>query len=59
MPRVRCIMLCWLLLPFLGWADDGELRADLHEEIVQVPMVFDGFFGKKALQLTATSKIAL
>jgi dienelactone hydrolase len=55
MPRVRCIMLCLLLLPCLGWADDSELRADLHEEIVQVPMAFDGSFGKKALQLTATT----
>ena len=36
------------------FAQEKEINPDLNEQIVQVPMVVDGFFGKKELQLTAT-----
>jgi dienelactone hydrolase len=45
------------LLLFSGsiLAQDQEILQDLNEQIVQVPLVLDGFFGKKEIKLTATT----
>jgi dienelactone hydrolase len=53
---IRFWLLTGLLLfsPALASAQDDEILADLHEQVVQVPLVIDGFFGKKELALTAT-----
>jgi dienelactone hydrolase len=47
-----------LTLQFMSgtpWADNSELVSSLHEEIVKIPMVLDGFWGKKEILLTATA----
>jgi dienelactone hydrolase len=48
-----------LIVIILFWAapasaQDDEILAELNEQIVKVPMVIDGFFGKKEISLTAT-----
>jgi dienelactone hydrolase len=48
------LIACILFLPISGYGQDNEILSDLNEQIVQVPMVIDGFFGKKEISLTAT-----
>jgi dienelactone hydrolase len=43
-----------LFLPASASAQDDEILAELNEQIVKVPMVIDGFLGKKEIALTAT-----
>jgi dienelactone hydrolase len=47
------LALLFLMSPAV-WAQEGEINTDLNEQIVQVPLVLDGLFGKKEVQLTAT-----
>lgn len=50
-------LLCLLLLaisPTLGHAADEEIRADLHEQVVQIPVRIEGLFGAREVNLTAT-----
>ena len=50
-----CLILAVIaLIPLSILAQDEEILSDLNEQIVQVPMVLDSFFGKKEVQLTAT-----
>jgi dienelactone hydrolase len=44
-----------LLFPWPVLAQEEEILADLNEKVVQVPLVLDGFFGKKEIPLTATT----
>ena len=54
--RFRYLIVLFLLLfPWSVLAQDEEILADLNEEVVQVPLVLDGFLGKKEIQLTATT----
>ena len=48
------IIAVFIFLPWSVFAQDEEILPDLNEQIVQVPIVVDGFFGKKEGQLTAT-----
>jgi len=43
-----------VFFPLPGFTQSEEILVDLNEQIVQVPMVVDGLWGKKELQLTAT-----
>jgi dienelactone hydrolase len=43
-----------LLLPVSASAQDQEIFAELNEQVVKVPMVIDGFFGKTEISLVAT-----
>lgn len=50
-----CLILAVIvLIPLSVLAQDEEILSDLNEQIVQVPMVLDSFFGKQEVQLTAT-----
>jgi hypothetical protein len=49
------IVFLFLLFPWSVLAQDDEILPDLNEQIVQVPLVLDGFFGKKEISLTATT----
>jgi dienelactone hydrolase len=43
-----------ILFPLSVCTQEEEINTDLNEQIVQVPLVVDGLFGKKEVQLTAT-----
>jgi pimeloyl-ACP methyl ester carboxylesterase len=45
------LILCTLSV----FAQEKEINPDLNEQIVQIPMIVGGFFGKKEVQLTATN----
>jgi dienelactone hydrolase len=49
------ILLFIFLFPWSVLAQDQEILSGLNEQIVQVPLVLDGFFGKKEVKLTATT----
>lgn len=52
-PRLLC--LSFLVLSAVpAFAADDEIRADLREQIVQVPVRIEGFFGDKEIPLIAT-----
>jgi dienelactone hydrolase len=53
MIRAFILPIVFLFLPILCRAEE-QLSADLHEEILHIPMVMDGFWGKNEIQLTAT-----
>jgi dienelactone hydrolase len=53
--RLCCILaLLCTLSAAPARADDDRLRADLHEQVVQVPVKVEGWFGVKEVLLTAT-----
>lgn len=47
--------LCLVLFPALAHAADEEILAELHEQVVQVPIRIEGLFGGKDSNLTATT----
>ena len=56
--RFSYLIVLFLLLFLFPWsvlAQDEEILPDLNEQIVKVPLVLDGFFGKKTVQLTTTT----
>jgi dienelactone hydrolase len=44
-----------LIFPLLCLAQEEPILTDLNEQIVQVPLILDGFFEKKEILLTATT----
>jgi dienelactone hydrolase len=52
--RFLILAVC-IFLPLSVFAQQEEILPDLNEEIIQIPMIVDGFFGKKEIQLTATT----
>jgi dienelactone hydrolase len=52
--HVFAVLLTLQLMSGTLLADDGVIEASLHEEILKIPMVLDGFWGKKEILLTAT-----
>lgn len=53
--RLCCILaLLCALSAAPARADDDRLRADLHEQVVQVPVRIEGLFGDSEVNLTAT-----
>ncbi len=52
--RFLILAVC-IFLPLSVFAQKEEILPDLNEEIVQIPMTVDGFWGKKEIQLTATT----
>ncbi|MBM4315481.1 MAG: alpha/beta fold hydrolase [Deltaproteobacteria bacterium] len=54
MKRALLLITLILFLPASVIPQDEEILAELHEQIVRVPMHIDGFFGKKEISLTAT-----
>lgn len=45
----------FILFPGLVLAQDQQILSELNEQIVQIPLVQAGLFGKKEIQLTATT----
>jgi hypothetical protein len=46
-----CLILAIIVfIPLSALAQDEEILSELNEQIVQVPMVLDSFFGKKEVQ---------
>ena len=53
--KLRLLFLLFLAVsPALLHAADEEILADLHEQVIQVPVRVEGLFGAKELTLTAT-----
>ena len=53
--KLRLLFLLLLVItPALAHAADEEIRADLHEQVVQVPVRVEGLLGTKEVNLTAT-----
>jgi dienelactone hydrolase len=44
-----------VLFSLSGLAEEEGLNTELNEQIVQVPLIVDGLFGKKEIHLTATT----
>jgi dienelactone hydrolase len=51
--RLLCLLLL-VLTPIPAHAAEEQLLAELHEQVVQVPVRIEGLFGAKELNLTAT-----
>lgn len=51
--RILCLLLL-VLSSTLGHAADEEIRADLHEQVVQIPVRIEGLFAASEVNLTAT-----
>ena len=47
-------LLLLVIVPTVTQATDEEMIADLHEQVVQVPVQVKGLFGSQEVQLTAT-----
>jgi predicted dienelactone hydrolase len=53
--KFRLLFLLFLVVsPALSHAADDETLADLHEQVVQVPVRVEGLFGAKDVTLAAT-----